>query len=74
MSVVDSAIKGLMTPRGLIRILSWDAWDSDTVNIDVEVIGYDSTNTLETWYNVPRTVVNYLGVDIDARYTNKGEQ
>jgi hypothetical protein len=71
---MSAASNEMLTARGFIRILGWDAWDSDTVNIDVEITGYDKTKNLETWYGVPRTIINYLGVDVDARYVNKGEQ
>lgn len=60
----------MLTARGFIRILGWDAFDCDTVNIDVEIIGYDRTKTRETWYHVPRHIIPYLGIHVDARYVS----
>lgn len=61
----------MLTARGFIKILGWDAWDCDTVNIDVEIVGYDKSVIQETWYNVPRYVIPYLGIGVDARYATR---
>jgi hypothetical protein len=60
----------MLTTRGLVRVLGWDAFDCDTVNIDVEITSYDYSKIRETWYHVPRHIIPYLGIHVDARYVS----
>ncbi len=60
----------MLTARRLIKVLGWNAFHCNTVNIDVEITSYDRIKTRETWYNVPRHIIPYLGNGVDARYVS----
>ena len=64
----------MLTARGFIRVLGWDSFDCDTVNIDVQITGYDKSVIRETWYQIPRRVTKLLGIEVDATYIKTGEQ
>lgn len=63
----------MITPRGWIKLVSWDSFASGFVNLDVQITDNNYQRTTETWYNVPTQFVNeWLGLQIDTTKTNNG--
>lgn len=61
----------MITPRGHIKVVSWDSFASGFVNLDVEITSPTFDQHIETWYNVPTQFVNeWLGLEINTTITN----